>query len=78
MTQHTIARVPMSGAGATEEAQANARLLAAAPDLLAALRDILADCEAAAERRTSADWDFAVTHAIEYASAAIAKVEVPE
>lgn len=42
--------------------------------LVAALENILADCQTAAEKRTRADWDFAVTQAIEYASAALATI----
>lgn len=42
--------------------------------LIDALKNILADCETAQERRTSADLDFATYHAIEYARAALAQV----
>lgn len=42
--------------------------------LTTALYDILADCQAAAEGNTAADWDFAVVHAIDYATAALARV----
>lgn len=57
------------------EHMSNARLIAAAPALYEALRNILADAETADERRTPADWDFAVCHAVEYARAALALVE---
>lgn len=57
------------------ESDANAKLIAAAPCLIDALENILADCETAAGRNTAADWDFAVTRAIEYARAAIAETE---
>lgn len=55
-----------------EEAQANARLIAAAPDMLAALREVVSSCcgdtlnEAARERKT---------HALYLAAAAIKKAE---
>lgn len=43
--------------------------------LVEALRNILADCETAQERRTTADWDFATCQAIEYAREALAEVD---
>lgn len=45
--------------------------------LVSALENILADCQTAAEKRTTADWDFAMTQAIEYASAALATIRQP-
>lgn len=38
-----------------------------------ALRNIMADCKVAQERRTTADYDFATYHAIDYARAALAE-----
>ena len=51
---HTIARCEIGGSISPEEAAANARLIAAAPDLLAALVDLLdyaADCASEQEER---------------------------
>lgn len=45
-------------------------LFEAAPEMLEALRNILADCENA---QSPADWDFACVQAVEYARSAIAK-----
>lgn len=63
----------------TEETEANARFIVRAVNsheaLVEALRNILADCETAQERRKSADFDFATYHAIEYARAALQLAE---
>lgn len=62
-----------------DEDEANAafivRAVNAFPALVEALENILADCQTADERRTSADLDFAVFHAIEYARTALKLVK---
>lgn len=83
--RHLTNNLPMWGdraaraeCGCDREALASAYLMAAAPALYVALQTILADCQAAQGRRTTADWDFATSLSVEYAREALALADNAE
>lgn len=63
--------VPDPDGGQREVAQFACDAMNGYERMIEALRNILADCEDAQERRTAADFDFATLHAVEYARAAL-------